>query len=214
MNPTSPILLAVLFALALGVPACGGARAGVETNLRRPLTAAELHPLGEGYIWTYDIDTGTGVPTLGIRRVIRASPPRYVLQMDGERSEHTYELREGGLYDAGENVWVLREPIVPGSEWPTRGGRTARVTAVDQAVDVPAGHFEGCVEVRETGSETGPDLRTVYCPEQGPVIIESHQALALAARGGITVRAVLRAPVQRGLEDVEQPEEIPGPGGR
>jgi len=201
-----------LVLLLVLVPACGGAGARVATGPTGPLTAAILHPLGEGYIWTYDIDTQTGITTLAIRRVLRAEPPRFVLRADGEREEHTYEVRDGGLWDATDGVWVLREPIALDTTWPSRGGRTARISAVEQEVDVGAGHFTRCVEVSETGAETGPDLRTVYCPEQGPVIIESHQSLRLSARGGITVRSELRAPLQRGMEDVEAPEEEAPPG--
>lgn len=202
----------VLLGLLLG--ACGGGAAGVRTGRAGPVTARELYPLGDGYLWTYDIDTGTGLATLGIRRVVRAEPPVFALRMDGERTEHVYEIREEGIWDASEGIWVLRDPIEIGRSWPSRGGRTARITAVDQDVDVAAGHFEGCVEVRETGSETGPDLRTVYCPQQGPVIVESHQALELSSRGGITVRSELRMQMQRGMQDVEAPDEIePPPGG-
>lgn len=208
---SSPLALAaVLLAPAL-VAGCGGAPVRTTTVRTGPLTARDLYPLGEDYIWTYDIDTQTGIPTLGIRRVIRATPPTYVLQFDAERAEHTYELREGGIYDVESDAWLLRDPIAVGTTWPSQGGRTARITEVARDVDIPAGHFEDCIEVRETGSETGPDLITVYCPDQGPVIIESHQSLELATSGGITIRGVMRMPVQRGMEDVEQPEEIEGP---
>lgn len=197
--------------LALLLTACGGGTSQVRPTRTGPLTARELYPLGEEYIWTYDIDTGTGLTTLGIRRVTRAASPSFTLQMDGERDEHVYELRDEGIWDAGEGLWVLRDPIRAGQEWPSRGGRTARITEVGQSIDVAAGHFDDCVEVRETGSDTGPDFRTVYCPEQGPVLVESHQALQLSERG-LTVRSELRMEVQRGMEDVEQPEEIEGPG--
>lgn len=203
-------LLVALVSFAIG---CGGASSAVRPRRSGPLMARELYPMGEDYIWTYDIDTGTGLTTLGIRRVVRAEGPRFTLQMDGERDEHVYELREQGIWDAGESLWVLRDPITVGQEWPSRGGRTARITEVGQEIDVGAGHFEDCIEVRETGSETGPDFRTVYCPEQGPVLVESHQSLQLSERG-LTVRSELRMEVQRGMEDVEQPEEIAGPGGR
>jgi len=207
-----PLFLAVVFlALAISAIGCGGGAPVVRPTRSGPLTARELYPMGEEYIWTYDIDTGTGLTTLGIRRVVRAEAPRFTLQMDGERDEHVYELREGGIYDVGESLWVLRDPITVGQEWPSRGGRTARITEVGQEIDVGAGHFEDCIEVRETGSETGPDFRTVYCPEQGPVLVESHQSLQLSERG-LTVRSELRMEVQRGMEDVEQPEEIEGPG--
>jgi hypothetical protein len=210
MNSTRRLALLTCIALGLGIGGCGAARLP-QAGPRGPLTSADFYPLGEDYIWTYDIDTGTGLPTLGIRRVVRATPPRFVLQADGDRSEQIYERREEGLWDVQDGVWVLRDPLLLGSEWPSRSGRTARVSAVEQEVDVPAGHFERCIEVTETGSETGPDIRTVYCPGQGPVIVESRQALRLASSGAITVRGVLRSPLQRGLEDVEAPDEIAGP---
>jgi hypothetical protein len=209
---TSIAVVSSVLALAVvAITASGcGASPPPTTARRGPLTARDLYPFGDGYIWTYDVDTQTGINSLGIRRVIRATPPRFVLQNDAERDEHTYEVREGGIYDVGDDLWVLRDPIRVGTEWPSRGGRTARITEVAQDVDTPAGRFSDCIEVRETGSPTGPDFLTVYCSDQGPVIIESHQALQTSS-SGITIRAVLRMPLQRGMEDVEQPEGYEGP---
>lgn len=200
MKRTLLSITALLLASAAG---CGGAPAR-PTGRTGPLRARELYPMGEGYIWTHDVDTQTGISTLSITRVTEAAPPRFVIQADGARDRHVYEIREEGIWDVDQDAWLIRDPLVLGETWSAGPSRTARITGVAQAVDVPAGHFEDCVEVTVENEQTQGRSRTVYCPEQGPAIVEYHQELMTT--GGITIHGELRAPVQRGMEDVEEPE--------
>lgn len=166
--------------------------------------------MGEGYLWTHDVDTQTGIPTLSITRVTEASSPRFVIQADGSRDRHVYELRDEGIWDVDASAWLIRDPLALGESWDAGPSRTARITAVGQAVDVPAGHFEDCVEITVQNEQTDGQSRTVYCPDQGPAIVEYRQELMTT--GGITIHGELRAPVQRGMEDVDEPEEYDAPG--
>lgn len=166
--------------------------------------------MGEGYLWTHDVDTQTGIPTLSITRVTEASAPRFVIQADGSRDRHVYEHRDEGIWDVDASAWLIRDPLALGESWDAGPSRTARITAVGQAVDVPAGHFEDCVEITVQNEQTEGQSRTVYCPDQGPAIVEYRQELMTT--GGITIHGELRAPVQRGMEDVEEPEEYGAPG--
>lgn len=188
-----------LFALALAllVPACGST--GGTTPDDGPLTARRLYPMGEGYIWTYDIDTQTEITALGISRVMGISGDLVRIAADGG-DERTYELREDGIYRPDSSTWLIRDPIAVGQEWPSSGGRTARITSVSTDVDVPAGHFSRCVEITEEGGEAGLHVRTVYCPDVGPAIVESRQELSLSMSGGVTVTGSLRG-YQQGEDD-------------
>jgi hypothetical protein len=66
------------------------------------------------------------------------------------------------------------------------------VTDIDVSVDVPTGHFDHCVEVREEGGSSGLTTRTIYCPDVGPALIEAHQDLSLGV-GGVTGTGRLQA---------------------
>ncbi len=183
--------------LSLLVQACGGARG--TTPDEGPLTARRLYPMGEGYIWTYDIDTQTEITALGISRVMGISGDLVRVAADGG-DERTYELRADGIYRPDASTWLIREPIAVGQEWPSTGGRTARITSTSMDVDVSAGHFTRCVEITEEGGDAGLHVRTVYCPDVGPAIVESRQELTTSMSGGLTVTGTLRG-YQQGEDD-------------
>ena len=56
--------------------ACGGAQPAPAVS--SPLEVSRLYPMRPGSVWTYDVDTGQGLPTLAITRVTSS---------DGKRSE-------------------------------------------------------------------------------------------------------------------------------
>jgi hypothetical protein len=59
----------VIATLALGfLSACGGAQPKAATQ--GPLDVNRLYPMRPGSVWTYDVDTGQGLPTLAITRVL------------------------------------------------------------------------------------------------------------------------------------------------
>ena len=188
-----------LFALVLAllVPACGGR--GATTPDTGPLTARRLYPMGEGFIWTYDIDTQTEITALGISRVMGIDGDVVRIAADGG-DERTYELREEGIYRPDTSTWLIHDPIALGAEWPSSGGRTARITSISTEVDGTAGHFTRCVEITEEGGDAGLHVRTVYCPDVGPALVESRQDLTLAMSGGVTVTGTLRG-FQQGEDD-------------
>ena len=86
----------------------------------------------------------------------------------------------------------MREPIELGAEWEAMGGRTARVVDLDHAVEVFAGTYEHCVVVEEDGGEDGRVVTTTYCPEVGPVVIESSMETRMTMRE-VATRARLRS---------------------
>ena len=192
MKTLFPILV-VSFAL-VGCPSAGPATPHVE-----PLTARGLYPMAAGYIWTYDIDTQTGMSSLGIARVVDIQGNTVGIAADGG-DVHTYELRTDGVYQPASQTWLLRDPITVGQTWPSTHGRTATIESVSESVDVTDGHYDGCVAVMEEGGEAGLHVRTTYCMGIGPVIVESRQELITSMTGGLTVIGRLRAH-QQGEDD-------------
>lgn len=163
---------AVVIAL-LALAGCGGAQTGSGAGDADRLAPANLYPLAEGNVWSYNVVGAEGeVPTLEVRRVVSVEGPRARVRSWGGE-EVRFEIRPGGIYRAGYDVWLLKSPIRVGAEWPSASGRTARVVSVDEAIEVPAGRFEDCVRVEERGGEAALALATVYCPGVGPVYVES-----------------------------------------
>jgi hypothetical protein len=175
-----------IFAL-LSLSACkhGASAAGKDDRL----TVDRLYPMRAGSVWTYDVDTGQGPPTLAITRVTSASEGRAEISSGGPPI--AYERRSDGLYRSDRRAYLLKLPVRAGATWDAGEGSTAEVVDIEKHVVTPAGEFHGCVEVRESGGETPRVVRTVFCPDVGPVELESSMALAVSG-GGARVIARLR----------------------
>lgn len=140
-------------------------------------------------MWTYDVDTGGGPPTLAITRVTASGEDYAVVSSGG--APIRYEWRDDGLYRPDRGGYVLKAPITVGARWEAGQGTTAEVVATDKQVSTPAGDFAGCVEVVEQGGATPKLVRTVFCPDVGPVELESSMALEVSG-GSARVLARLR----------------------
>ena len=167
-----------LLALSLLLGACGPAAPRVAEPEIDRLAPTTLYPMLEGAQWVYDVDTGAGPPVFGAFTVTDVSGDTRTIAnnrgMDAEGNVRyaeptTYEIGPEGIRHVATGMYLLRVPIEAGAEWETLGGRTARVTDLDHSVEVPAGSYDHCVEVTETGGEDGRTVRTVYCPGVGPV---------------------------------------------
>lgn len=164
----------------LVVAACGGAAAESGLGQRQPPTPENLYPLGQGYAWSYDVDTGTGLNSLYIARVVSVNGNRFEVTTGGEPIY--YERRADGVYRPASDTYLLKSPIEVGSEWPSDAGRTARITSITATADTPDGHHDNCVEIVESGSDDGRSIRTVYCQDVGPVLIDSVQEIQITGR--------------------------------
>lgn len=169
---------------------CGGAQHPQGSGPDR-LAPANLYPLEEGNVWSYNVYGAQGdLPTLEVRRVVsRKGEHAEVQSWGGKKVE--YELRPQGIYRPAFGVWLLKAPIRAGAEWPSASGRTARVVSVDETADVPAGHFKGCVRVEERGGEAGLAVVTVYCPGIGPVYVRSGMRAKLTGETAQVVGKLL-----------------------
>lgn len=186
----------------LSLSGCGPAAPTVATRSIDRLAPGTLYPMIEGAQWVYDVETGGDEPpTLGIFEVIDADgDQRSIANNRGMSREGqvthsdpvTYEQTREGIRHVASGRWVLHAPIREGAEWEAMGGRTARVVDTDASVEVVAGTYDHCVDVEETGGEDGRVVRTVYCPEVGPVLIESRMESRLTTRT-VATRARLRS---------------------
>lgn len=185
MTRTARIILAAVLPM---LAACGGAptTAGKKHD---PLAPSTLYPLVSGAAWSYDVDTGEELPTLAITKVTNVVGPRVEVSSGSEPV--AYEVRDEGIWKPTSETWLLHAPIRVGASWPSSGGMTATVTSTTETVDVPAGHFTACVRVEERGGDRGQVVTTVYCPEVGPVALDSQMNLT-TAEGGAHVSARLR----------------------
>ena len=155
---------------------------GVATGTSGDRLAVErLYPMRAGSVWTYDVDTGEGAPpTLAITRVTSSEGGQVDVSSGGPPIR--YEQRSDGLYRADRRAYVLKQPLRKGATWDAGQGATAEVLDVDKRVSTAAGDFSGCVEVREAGGNTPKVVRTVFCPDIGPVELESSMGLAVTGR--------------------------------
>ena len=192
--PRLPLLalLPAALLLPLAIVGCGPATPTVAEAPVDRLAPATLYPMPEGAQWVYDVDTGGDEPpTLGIYEVVEVHGEQHrIANNRGMNSSGTVRYSEPVTYEAvGDGIvhvpsgtHVLRAPIADDAEWPAMGGRTAHVTNLEASADVPAGSYEHCVEVTESGGEDGRTVRTIYCPLVGPVLIESSLTSELTQR--------------------------------
>ena len=153
------------------------------------LEPSDLYPLTAGNVWSYDVDTGDSITTLAVTRV-HSFDGRDAEVRTGE-ARLRYQVRPEGIFVPEERAWLIKGPIEEGTVWRARGGRTGRIVAMNRSQDTPAGEFEGCVEIRETGGELGLQVSTIYCPRIGPVLVTSTMRSKTSDRS-VSVQATLR----------------------
>jgi hypothetical protein len=174
-------------ALCLVLLAACHAHGKAKTDDR--MSVDRLYPLRQDAVWSYDVDTGEGLPILAITRVTKVEAQRVEMSVAGRQSI-AYERREQGLFRPDCEAFVLLAPVRAGESWDACGKATAEVRSVEKDVSTPAGEFHGCVEIVETGAAGGKVTRTVYCPDVGPVEVES--TMPVPQGGGELARVIAR----------------------
>jgi hypothetical protein len=167
----------------------GCARSSSSTIAPHALTPLDLFPLQVGNVWSYDVDTGEPSTTLAITRV-EAIDGSFVDVRTGDTIVR-YELLPAGIRVPPNDVWLIRAPLSVGATWTGRGDRTATLVSVDATAETPAGAFRGCVEIVEKGGRLELEVRTLYCPGVGPVVVSSTMSSTRSERR-LTVTATLR----------------------
>ncbi len=159
---------------------CGGAAAERASDAG-PVTPERFYPMAEGHVWAWQVEDGEGLRALAQSRVAARDGMRAVVEQNGGQ-RLVYQVRPDGIFRPDLGVWLLKAPLRAGASWPSASGRTARIVATDAAVEVPAGRFEGCLRVEEAGGRDGRRIVTVYCPDVGPVLVETSIGLPAAGR--------------------------------
>ncbi|MGB8223650.1 MAG: hypothetical protein WCF10_13780 [Polyangiales bacterium] len=149
----------------------------------------DLYPLRAGNAWSYDVDTGEASTTLAVTRV--ASFDGHLAEVHTGSAVMRYQVSGEGIRAASGDAWIIRAPVEEGATWQGRGGRIARVISINTVLQTPAGQFDRCVEVLETGGKLDLEVRTVYCPGVGPVSVRSTMRSSVSDRV-VTVSAQLR----------------------
>lgn len=183
--------------LALGLCACGGTATPGPTTPTEPRDPRRYFPLEAGLVWSYEVDTGEAERTLGTVRVLRVDATGAQVATNGGDSV-TYVADAEGIRRLGEGGFVLRAPLEVGARFPTEGGRTAVIEAVDARVRTGMGELTDCLRVVTEG-ELGNSIATIYCPDVGPASIVTSLTSDTGA-GTIRLEATLiglvRSPVQ------------------
>lgn len=181
--PRHPILpLALLFLAACGGgPSQPSAPAGPLAPA--PVGVERFFPLEQGKIYHYVTKEGSETGML-VAKVHRTDAAHGELRLSNATKRFVV-TPDGVSYDGG--AFLLKAPLEAGASWPGEHSGTTRVAAVDAAVDVPAGHYTGCVTtVEEGGRPPGSRYTTTYCPGVGMVLL-------VVSAGGSEARAELKS---------------------
>lgn len=156
----------------------------------KPQTAAERYfPLRDNTVFAYNTFSEPagerGVLMLEVRRA-HASLAEISI---GGRVQRLEVAPDGIRNFTGG--YLLKPPLTLGAHWMGQGGEV-RVTAVDKSMDVPAGHFVGCIQTleRQQTASLHKQVTTVFCPHVGIVLLDV-QGVSGARHGDD--RAVLRS---------------------
>lgn len=189
-----------LVALALVLIACGSTqRDGKPVRASKYPGVLRYYPFESSMQWSYMVRGPPGAPgLLKVDKVIAFDGTTAVVQ-SGEASL-TYQIAKEAIYREPAHAPLLKWPVVLGDKWPGAKGSNVEVTKVDAKVTVEAGTFDGCVETTESvGGDAAGLLRTTFCPDVGPVMVEIHELNAPPGEMAAHLVARLRAfglPVQ------------------
>jgi hypothetical protein len=142
-----------------------------------PISVERYLPLRDATVYAYrTLDESTGEQGILVQEVSRPRPNRAEIRVAGRVRMLDISTSEVRFSDGGV---VLAAPLRKGATWQGRAGQV-EVSAVGMEVEVPAGHYSGCLETRE---ESGPgegsaSITTVYCPDVGVVRVEVESSTA------------------------------------
>ena len=158
-----------LLSVALLAAACGGADTEAKSGAASPpvTDAQRLFPLDHNTVFSYETETTDSGKGILVVEVSRPRATMAELKVAG-RVSRLYVTAEGIQYPTGG--FLLKSPVSDDGEWQGDFGKVS-VTRIGQAVEVPAGKFQNCVEtVEETDSPAFSKKTTsVYCPGIGMV---------------------------------------------
>lgn len=182
------------------------------TDAKSTSPLEEFFPLVDGNVYLYQTTNEVGEPGVLVARVHREDSDHGELKYAKGAKRFAYHpdgvvLEEGGAY-------VLKGPLAAGTSWRGEHGGTSKILAVNVTAEVPAGKFEGCVQVLEDQIAGKPTrYATTFCKGIGVVMLE-------IGSGGNFERAELKsyAPPEDvgpdGTTKFQQKTVAPGGGSR
>ena len=196
---------------AAGLVACGAAPGsppawlapadGARKDLASGTALERYFPLVDGMIYHYVTENEMGEPGLLITRAGRTSERGGQLHFPTGSKRFEYVADGITVLVDGNPTYVLKQPLAVGTTWRGEHGGTTRVLSIAASVEVPQGHFEGCVQTLEERLGDRPvKYATTFCPGVGVVMLE-------AASGASLERASLKsyaAPIEVGLDGVDR----------
>ncbi len=196
---------------AAGLVACGAAPGsppawlapadGARKDLASGTALERYFPLVDGMIYHYVTENEMGEPGLLITRAGRTSERGGQLHFPTGSKRFEYVADGITVLVDGNPTYVLKQPLAVGTTWRGEHGGTTRILSIAASVEVPQGHFEGCVQTLEERLGDRPvKYATTFCPGVGVVMLE-------AASGASLERASLKsyaAPIEVGLDGVDR----------
>ncbi len=180
-SPSSSPLVATpavaLAVAALGLAAGWGCATGPQANDSTALRARDYYPLAVGNTWEYRVTPAPPDAPNGQVKILDKDAHGYFVDNHGSK----LAPRTDGVFD-GER-FLLQEPVEEGHEWiavPRDQPSVVehyKITAVGTRAHVPAGNFDGCVEVEakqdaknpKTGERAELKMTWTYAPGVGLV---------------------------------------------
>lgn len=213
MSPRSAVpraLLAIACVVGL-LPACASAPGtppgwlapsdGAKKDLASGTALERYFPLVDGMLYHYVTENEMGEAGLLIARAGRTSERGGQLHFPTGSKRFEYVPDGITVLVDGNPTYVLKQPLAVGATWRGEHGGTTRVLSITASVEVPQGHFEGCVQTLEERLGDRPvRYATTFCPGVGVVMLE-------AASGASLERASLKsyaAPFDVGLDGVDR----------
>jgi hypothetical protein len=159
--------------LVHGTTACGG-EGTPPPQAPKPsapqVTEIERYlPLINDTVFAYDTrQENTGEKGALMMHVRRRRPDLVELEVAGHVQR--LDLVPDGVRVASGG-WLLKEPLREGARFKGDSGEVT-VTSVGKSTDVPAGHFDDCVETTEVSVAGQKKVTTLYCRDVGIVRLD------------------------------------------
>jgi len=190
------VAAAVLLGAAIGaLTGCSGS-SGAPAAWLAPTTEGQkdvssgtplerFFPLVDGMVYHYATESMGGEHGFLVARVVRTSANAGELRFPKGRKRISF-AKDGIVLELLEGpVYLIKEPVAVGATFRGEHGGTTRILAINAAIDVPAGHYDGCIQtLEERGGDAPVRYATTYCPGVGIVLLE-------AGGGGALERASL-----------------------
>ena len=164
--------------------------------------------LVDGMVYHYTTENEMGEQGLLVARVVRTAEKSGELRFPTGRKRFVFAPDGVFLERLDGPAYVLKEPVAVGNSWRGENGGTTRILSTNASVDVPAGHYDGCIQTLEERLGDRPiRYATTFCPTIGVVLLE-------AASGASLERAALKsygAPMQMKADGLEHYQVAPAP---